>query len=113
MRSCAGWPACGSRGSTASGSGARWQMPEGRIGVIGGSGLYELEGLADVRWEEVRTPFGEPSAAYCLGRLGAREMVFLPRHGRGHRLLPPGLNYPPNAYGLKAPGAQWVLSLTP
>ena len=87
-------------------------MPEGRIGVIGGSGLYELEGLADVRWEEVRTPFGDPSDAYCIGRLGAREIVFLPRHGRKHRLLPSELNYRANVYGLKALGVEWVISMS-
>ncbi|HLE42627.1 MAG TPA: S-methyl-5'-thioadenosine phosphorylase [Methylomirabilota bacterium] len=87
-------------------------MAEPRIGVIGGSGLYELEGLTDVRWEKVRTPFGEPSDAYCLGRLGAREMVFLPRHGRGHRLLPSELNYRANVYGLKALGVEWVVSIS-
>jgi 5'-methylthioadenosine phosphorylase len=87
-------------------------MPEPRIGVIGGSGLYELEGLTDVRWEKVRTPFGDPSDAYCVGRLGTREIVFLPRHGRGHRLLPSELNYRANVYGLKALGVEWVVSLS-
>jgi len=87
-------------------------MAEPRVGVIGGSGLYELEGLTQVRWERVRTPFGEPSDAYCIGRLGAREVVFLPRHGRGHRLLPFELNYRANVYGLKALGVEWVLSIS-
>jgi 5'-methylthioadenosine phosphorylase len=87
-------------------------MPAPRIGVIGGSGLYELEGLAGVRWEKVRTPFGNPSDAYCIGRLGAREIVFLPRHGRGHRLLPSELNYRANIYGLKVLGVEWVVSLS-
>ncbi len=87
-------------------------MPEPRIGVIGGSGLYELEGLTDVRWEKVRTPFGEPSDAYCIGRLAAQEIVFLPRHGRGHRLLPSELNYRANIYGLKALGVEWVVSMS-
>jgi 5'-methylthioadenosine phosphorylase len=87
-------------------------MPERRIGVIGGSGLYELEGLADVRWQKVRTPFGDPSDAYCLGRLGGQEVVFLPRHGRRHRLLPSELNYRANIYGLKALGVEWVVSMS-
>ncbi len=87
-------------------------MPEPRIGVIGGSGLYELEGLTGVRWEKVRTPFGEPSDAYCIGRLGAREIVFLPRHGRRHRLLPSELEYRANVYGLKALGVEWVISIS-
>jgi 5'-methylthioadenosine phosphorylase len=87
-------------------------MAGGRVGVIGGSGLYELEGLADVRWERVRTPFGDPSDAYCVGRLGEREVVFLPRHGRGHRLSPSELNARANVYGLKRLGVEWVLSVS-
>ncbi len=87
-------------------------MAEARIGVIGGSGLYELEGLTDVRWVRVRTPFGDPSDAYCVGRLGAHELVFLPRHGRGHRLMPTELNFRANIYGLKALGVEWVVSVS-
>lgn len=87
-------------------------MAEPRVGVIGGSGLYELEGLADVRWVKVRTPFGDPSDAYCVGRLGGREVVFLPRHGRGHRLMPSELNFRANVYGLKALGVEWVISIS-
>jgi 5'-methylthioadenosine phosphorylase len=60
----------------------------------------------------VRTPFGEPSDAYCIGRLGARELVFLPRHGRGHRLQPSELNFRANIYGLKALGVEWVVSIS-
>ena len=71
-------------------------MGEPRVGIIGGSGLYELEGLTDVRWQRVRTPFGDPSDAYCMGRLGDREVVFLPRHGRGHRLIPSELPFRAN-----------------
>jgi 5'-methylthioadenosine phosphorylase len=87
-------------------------MAEPRVGVIGGSGLYALEGLTNVRWQRVRTPFGDPSDAYCIGRLGAREVVFLPRHGRKHRLLPSELNYRANVYGLKALGVEWVISIS-
>ena len=87
-------------------------MPEPRVGVIGGSGLYALEGLTDVRWARVRTPFGDPSDAYCIGRLGEREIVFLPRHGRGHRLMPSELNFRANVYGLKSLGVEWVLSVS-
>jgi 5'-methylthioadenosine phosphorylase len=82
------------------------------IGVIGGSGLYELAGLTDVRWVKVRTPFGAPSDAYCAGRLGAARVIFLARHGRGHRLLPSDINYRANIYGLKALGARWVISVS-
>jgi 5'-methylthioadenosine phosphorylase len=82
------------------------------IGVIGGSGLYELEGLTDVRWRRVRTPFGEPSDEYCTGTFEGRPVIFLPRHGRGHRLTPSELNFRANIWGLKALGAEWVLSIS-
>jgi 5'-methylthioadenosine phosphorylase len=82
------------------------------VGIIGGSGLYELEGLRDARWVKMRTPFGEPSDAYCMGRLGAATVVFLSRHGRGHRLSPSDINYRANIYGLKALGARWVVSVS-
>ena len=59
-----------------------------RIGVIGGSGLYEIEGLTDIREYRIETPFGDPSDTYVVGRLDGVELVFLPRHGRGHRLNP-------------------------
>jgi len=84
----------------------------GAIGIIGGSGLYELPGLTDVRWRRVRTPFGEPSDEYCVGRIGDRPLIFLPRHGRGHRLLPSELNFRANVWGLKALGAEWVVSVS-
>jgi 5'-methylthioadenosine phosphorylase len=82
------------------------------IGVIGGSGLYELEGLTDVKWQKVRTPFGDPSDAYCVGRFAGRRVVFLPRHGRGHRITPSELNFRANIWGLRFLGAQWVLSIS-
>ncbi len=85
---------------------------EAAIGIIGGSGLYELEGLTDVRWRRVRTPFGEPSDAYCVGRFAGRRVIFLPRHGRGHRVLPTELNFRANVWGLKALGAEWVISIS-
>ena len=87
-------------------------MNHASIGIIGGSGLYELEGLTDVRWRRVRTPFGEPSDAYCVGRFGDRRVIFLPRHGRGHRLTPTELNFRANIWGLKSLGAQWVISIS-
>ncbi|MFQ5897100.1 MAG: S-methyl-5'-thioadenosine phosphorylase [Candidatus Methylomirabilia bacterium] len=83
-----------------------------KIGVIGGSGLYELEGLVDVRWTRVRTPFGEPSDAYCVGRAGDRTVVFLPRHGRGHRLMPSEVNFRANIYGFRQLGVQWIISIS-
>ena len=82
------------------------------VGVIGGSGLYEMEGLEDIRWVTVRTPFGDPSDAYCTGRFGGRRVIFLPRHGRGHRLTPSELNYRANIYGMKKLGAQALVSIS-
>jgi len=82
------------------------------IGVIGGSGLYELPGLTDVRWRRVRTPFGDPSDEYCVGRFDDRLVVFLPRHGRGHRLMPSELNFRANIWGLKSLGVEWVVSVS-
>src|SRR5256885_16375434 len=81
------------------------------IGIIGGSGLYELEGLTDVKWRKVATPFGAPSDAYCVGRFAGRRVIFLPRHGRGHRVVPSELNLRANIWGLRFPGAQRVISL--
>ncbi len=75
-----------------------------RLGVIGGSGLYDLPGLADRREERVSTPWGEPSAALRFGRIGETELVFLPRHGDGHRLSPSGINYRANIDALKRAG---------
>lgn len=83
-----------------------------KIGVIGGSGLYELDGLTGVRWVRVRTPFGEPSDAYCVGQLGDRTVAFLPRHGRGHRIMPSELNFRANIYGFKKLGVEWVISIS-
>jgi 5'-methylthioadenosine phosphorylase len=83
-----------------------------KVGVIGGSGLYEMDGLTDLRWVKLKTPFGNPSDAYCTGRLGDRPVIFLPRHGRGHRLMPSELNYRANIWGLKKLGARAVISIS-
>lgn len=82
------------------------------VGVIGGSGLYEMEGLTDVQSVKVDTPFGAPSDEYITGMLGDVKMVFLPRHGRGHRLTPSEVNYRANIYGMKKLGAEWVISVS-
>ena len=87
-------------------------MSEAAIGVIGGSGLYELPGLTDVRWRRVRTPFGDPSDEYCVGRMGTQRVVFLSRHGRGHRVSPTELNFRANIWGLKSLGVEWVISVS-
>lgn len=82
------------------------------IGVIGGSGVYEIEGLDDARWEKVETPFGAPSDEILRGTLGGIEMAFLPRHGRGHRIPPSELNYRANVDAMKRLGCTEILSLS-
>jgi 5'-methylthioadenosine phosphorylase len=85
-------------------------MADPVFGIIGGSGLYEMEGITHLREERVTTPFGDPSDAYILGRLDGHEVAFLARHGRGHRLLPSELNFRANVYGFKVLGVQWIIS---
>lgn len=83
-----------------------------KLGIIGGSGLYELEGLRNVTTRTVETPFGAPSDAYVCGTLGGRELVFLPRHGRGHRLLPSEIPHKANICGFKMLGVDCVVSIS-
>ncbi len=87
-------------------------MAEQAIGVIGGSGLYEMEGLTEVSTVRVETPFGEPSDEFVTGILNGVRMVFLPRHGRGHRLLPSEVNYRANIYGMKKLGVERIISVS-
>ena len=82
------------------------------IGVIGGSGVYDIDGLENTRWEEVTSPFGEPSDELLMGELDGQKMVFLPRHGRGHRIPPSELNYRANIDCLKRAGVTEILSLS-
>ncbi len=81
-----------------------------KIGVIGGSGFYQMEGLTDVEEIEIETPFGKPSDSLVLGTLEGTRVVFLPRHGVGHRLLPSEINVRANIYALKSLGVEWVIS---
>jgi 5'-methylthioadenosine phosphorylase len=85
-------------------------MTEGLIGIIGGSGLYEMEGLESIEERRIETPFGPPSDVYVTGLLGGRRIAFLARHGRGHRLMPSELNFRANIFGFKLLGAEWVIS---
>jgi len=85
---------------------------EAAVGIIGGSGLYEMEGLSDIREVKLRTPFGDPSDPYVTGRLDGRPVVFLPRHGRGHRRTPSELNYRANIWGLKKLGVRTAISVS-
>ena len=82
------------------------------IGVIGGSGLYEMEGFKRVEERVVETPFGAPSDALVGGSLSGREVWFLPRHGRGHRILPHEINHRANIWALRSLGVRWILCVT-
>ncbi len=82
------------------------------VGIIGGSGLYEMEGLTDVREVAVKTPFGDPSDSLTLGTLEGRQVAFLPRHARGHRILPGELNFRANIWALKSLGVETILSVS-
>ncbi len=81
------------------------------IGIVGGSGIYDIDGLTETRWEKVSSPFGEPSDELLFGRLGDIQFVFLPRHGRGHPIPPSEINYRANVDALKRAGVTDVLSL--
>jgi len=87
-------------------------MTKALIGIIGGSGIYDLPGLQDLREERVKTPWGEPSDALRFGRIGGTDAVFLPRHGRGHRLSPSGINYRANIDALKRVGVTDIVSVS-
>ncbi len=86
-------------------------LPNARLGVIGGSGLYAMEGLDDLREVELSTPFGSPSDSLRLGRLGDLEVVFLARHGRHHTLNPTEVPYRANLWALRSLGVRWILSV--
>ena len=87
-------------------------MTKAVIGIIGGSGVYDLPGLENLREEQVTTPWGAPSDALRFGTLGGRDAVFLPRHGRGHRLSPSGINYRANIAALKQAGVTDLVSIS-
>lgn len=87
-------------------------MSQQRIGVIGGSGLYHIEGFTGQKWVKIKTPFGSPSDDLLTGKLEGREVVFLPRHGRGHRLLPSELNHRANIWALKKLNVAWIISVS-
>ncbi len=93
------------------GEGGR-EMSEPAIGIIGGSGLYEMEGLEEVEELRVETPFGAPSDALIGGRLRGRRLYFLARHGRGHRLMPTELNHRANIWALRSRNVRWIISVT-
>ena len=87
-------------------------MAEAKIGVIGGSGLYDIEGFSDVEEVTLNTPFGQPSDAITIGTLAGKRVAFLPRHGRGHRLSPSELPVQANIYALKMLGVEQIISVS-
>jgi 5'-methylthioadenosine phosphorylase len=87
------------------------EQPEAAIGVIGGSGLYQIEGLDQPKEVSVETPFGPPSDHLMTGLLGRRRVYFLPRHGRGHRILPTEINHRANIFALRALNVRWIISV--
>ena len=84
----------------------------GRIGIIGGSGLYKMEGITHKKEVSVNTPFGKPSDQFLIGELYGKEIVFLPRHGIGHRISPTEINYRANIYAMKKLGVERIISVT-
>jgi 5'-methylthioadenosine phosphorylase len=86
-------------------------MPEAKIGVIGGTGLYDIEGITDIEEVEVDTPFGKPSDSIIVGRLEGVGVAFLPRHGRGHRISPSELPTRANIYALKSLGVEHIIAV--
>ncbi|HMJ05852.1 MAG TPA: MTAP family purine nucleoside phosphorylase, partial [Chthoniobacterales bacterium] len=82
------------------------------IGIIGGSGLYQMEGVEDPAEQWIETPFGAPSDAVIGGKMHGRQIYFLPRHGRGHRLLPHELNHRANIYALRSLNVRWIICVT-
>lgn len=84
----------------------------GKIGIIGGSGFYHIEGMKKVRKVNVKTPFGDPSDEFVVGALEGKEVVFLSRHGKGHRILPSELNYCANIYAMKKLGVERIISVS-
>src|SRR5208337_964339 len=82
------------------------------LGIIGGSGLYSMSGLTNTREIRAKTPFGEPSDAFVVGTLEGKRVVFLPRHGRGHRFMPSELNFRANIYAMKLLGVERILSVS-
>ncbi len=87
-------------------------MSKTRIGIIGGTGLYEIDGIEDLHEERVETPFGDPSDAFLVGKLDGVEAVFLSRHGRGHRFSPSEVPYRANIFGMKKLGVEWIISIS-
>ena len=87
-------------------------MSKHKIGIIGGTGLYGIEGFTNQKWVKVKTPFGKTSDDFLTGKLAGRDVVFLPRHGRGHKILPSELNHRANIWAMKKLGVAWIISVS-
>ncbi|HZL12637.1 MAG TPA: S-methyl-5'-thioadenosine phosphorylase [Verrucomicrobiae bacterium] len=87
-------------------------MSKYKIGIIGGTGLYNIEGFTHQKWVKVKTPFGKPSDDLLTGKIAGRDVVFVPRHGRGHRILPSELNHRANIWAMKKLGVAWIISVS-
>ena len=87
-------------------------MSEHRVGIIGGSGLYHIEGFTRQKWVKSRRPSARPRTSFLTGELAGREVVFLPRHGRGPPILPSELNHRANIWGMKKLGVAWIISVS-
>jgi len=83
-----------------------------KIGIIGGSGIYDIEELKDAKWAKIDTPFGKPSDEYLIADYSGTEVVFLPRHGRNHQIMPSEINYAANIYGMKKLGVEMIISVS-
>jgi 5'-methylthioadenosine phosphorylase len=90
---------------------AKQNLPSVAIGILGGTGLYEIDGIQSIQEVSLETPFGQPSDSYIIGTLEGKRVAFLSRHGRGHRLLPSDINYQANIYGFKMLGVERVISV--
>lgn len=90
----------------------RKNLPQAEIGILGGTGLYEIEGIEDIEEVGLDTHFGKPSDAFFIGQLEGKRVAFLSRHGRGHRFLPSDINYRANIYGFKMLGVERVISVS-
>ena len=87
-------------------------MSKHKIGIIGGTGLYGIEGFTNQKWVKVKTPFGKTSDDFLTGKLAGRDVVFLPRHCRGHKILPSELNHRANIWAMKKLGVAWIISVS-
>ena len=86
-------------------------MPQAKIGVIGGTGLYDIEGMSDIEEVDITTPFGKPSDSITIGRLEGVGIAFLPRHGKGHRISPTEIPARANIYALKSLGVEQIIAI--